>query len=132
MSHFSTIKTEMRDVVLVKEALAYLECRVVEGTDLSVTSDTGETTQVDLLADVGAGTDRIGFIFPKGGECTVVADWFRVEQSTDVLRNKWMNSLKQNYARAGVHRQAREKGYVVEQETILENGDVRLVVSEPV
>ena len=131
MSHFSTIKTEMRDVVLVKEALAFMECRVVEGTDLTVTGDAGET-QVDLLADVGAGTDRIGFIFPEGGECTVVADWFRVERATDVKRNAWMNSLKQNYARASVHRQAREKGYVIEEEKILENGDVRLVVSEPV
>ncbi len=126
MSHFSTIKTKLKNKPQLVEALEILQYDVKEDQELRVTGAHGighETVE----AEVAIGTD-IGFrMHPVTGEYELVADLETWNQPIPVER--FMDKVNQQYARMTVHNTVKEMGFQVEEEWEMEDNTIELTVT---
>ena len=126
MSHFSTIKTKLRNKPQLQEALETLQYDVKEDQELKVTGSHGighETVEAELAI----GTD-IGFrMNPMTGEYELVADLETWNQPIPVER--FMDKVNQQYARMTVHNTVKEMGFQVEEEWEMEDNTIELTVT---
>ncbi len=126
MSHFSTIKTKLKNKPQLVEALELLQYEVKEDQELRVTGSHGighETVE----AEVAIGTD-IGFrMHPVTGEYELVADLETWNQPIPVER--FMDKVNQQYARMTVHNTVKEMGFQVEEEWEMEDNSIELTVT---
>ena len=126
MSHFSTIKTKLRNKPQLQEALEILLYDVKEDQELKVTGSHGighETVEAELAI----GTD-IGFrMNPMTGEYELVADLETWNQPIPVER--FMDKVNQQYARMTVHNTVKEMGFQVEEEWEMEDNSIELTVT---
>ena len=123
MSHFSTIKTKIKDKEILVQALLLLQYNVQEDQELiNPINHQHEKVKVD----VSIGND-IGFRLNKNGEYELVADiqtW-----DLDVPVRRFIDKLTQQYAVQNIKKVAVEEGFNVEQQIKNVNGEVELVVS---
>ena len=126
MSHFSTIRTKLRNKPQLQEALEILQYDVKEDQELKVSGSHGighETVEAELAI----GTD-IGFrMNPMTGEYELVADLETWNQPIPVER--FMDKVNQQYARMTVHNTVKEMGFQVEEEWEMEDNSIELVVT---
>ena len=126
MSHFSTIKTKLRNKPQLIEALQLLQYDVKEDQELKVTGAHGighETVE----AEVSIGTD-IGFrMHPFTGEYELVADLETWNQPIPVER--FIDKVNQQYARMTIHNTVKEMGFQVEEEWEMVDGSIELTVN---
>ncbi len=126
MSHFSTIKTKLKNKPILQEALEILQYDVKEDQELKVTGAHGighETVE----AEVAIGTD-IGFrMNPMTGEYELVADLETWNQPIPVER--FIDKVNQQYARMTVYNTVKEMGFQVEEEWEMEDNTIELTVT---
>ena len=126
MSHFSTIKTKLRNKPQLQEALEILQYDVKEDQELKVTGAHGighETVEAELAI----GTD-VGFrMNPMTGEYELVADLETWNQPIPVER--FLDKVNQQYARMTIHNQVKKMGFQVEEEWEMVDGSIELVVN---
>ena len=126
MSHFSTIRTKLRNKPQLQEALEILQYDVKEDQELKVSGSHGighETVEAELAI----GTD-IGFrMNPMTGEYELVADLETWNQPIPVER--FMDKVNQQYARMTVHHTVKEMGFQVEEEWEMEDNSIELTVT---
>ena len=126
MSHFSTIKTKLKNKPQLVEALELLQYEVKEDQELRVTGSHGighETVE----AEVAIGTD-IGFrMHPVTGEYELVADLETWNQPIPVER--FMDKVNQQYARMTVYNTVKEMGFQVDEEWEMEDNSIELTVT---
>ena len=126
MSHFSTIKTKLKNKPQLVEALELLQYEVKEDQELRVTGSHGighETVE----AEVAIGTD-IGFrMHPVTGEYELVADLETWNQPVPVER--FIDKVNQQYARMTVYNTVKEMGFQVEEEWEMEDNSIELTVT---
>ena len=126
MSHFSTIRTKLRNKPQLQEALEILQYDVKEDQELKVTGSHGighETVE----AEVAIGTD-IGFrMHPVTGEYELVADLETWNQPIPVER--FMDKVNQQYARMTIHNQVKKMGFQVEEEWEMDDNSIELTVT---
>ena len=112
MSHFSTIKTKLKNKPILQEALEILQYDVKQDQELKVTGAHGighETVEAELAI----GTD-VGFrMNPMSGEYELVADLETWNQPIPVER--FVDKVTQQYARMTIHNQVKEMGFQVEE-----------------
>ena len=95
MSHFSTIKTKLRNKEQLQEALVILQYDVKQDQELKVTGSHGINHET-VEADIAIGTD-VGFrMNPMTGEYELVADLETWNQPITVER--FMDKVSQQYA----------------------------------
>ena len=126
MSHFSTIRTKLRNKPQLQEALEILQYDVKQDQELKVSGSHGighETVEAELAI----GTD-IGFrMNPMTGEYELVADLETWNQPIPVER--FMDKVNQQYARMTIHNQVKEMGFQVEEEWEMDDNSIELVVT---
>ena len=126
MSHFSTIKTKLKNKPQLVEALELLQYDVKEDQELKVTGAHGighETVEAELAI----GTD-IGFrMHPVTGEYELVADLETWNQPIPVER--FMDKVNQQYARMTVYNTVKEMGFQVEEEWEMDDNSIELTVT---
>ena len=126
MSHFSTIKTKLKNKPQLVEALELLQYDVKEDQQLKVTGSHGighETVE----AEVAIGTD-IGFrMHPVTGEYELVADLETWNQPIPVER--FMDKVNQQYARMTVHNVVKDMGFQVDEEWEMQDNSIELTVT---
>ena len=126
MSHFSTIRTKLRNKPQLQEALEILQYDVKEDQELKVSGSHGighETVEAELAI----GTD-IGFrMNPMTGEYELVADLETWNQPIPVER--FMDKVNQQYARMTVHNTVKEMGFQVEEEWEMDDNSIELTVT---
>lgn len=95
MSHFTKIKTKLREKESLKQALQDLHLSVSEG-ELTVRGFGGKTERAEIVA--GTGTDYdIGFrLEQEAYEC--VADWWGLSRYAHLEQTAFMNQVTQRYA----------------------------------
>ena len=126
MSHFSTIKTKLRNKEQLQEALVILQYNVTEDQELKVTGAHGINHET-VEADIAIGTD-IGFrMNPMTGEYELVADLETWNQSITVER--FMDKVTQQYAIQTVKKNTVKEGFTIENEIKNVDGSVELVVT---
>tara|TARA_R100001480_G_scaffold62171_1_gene74478 strand:- start:534 stop:926 length:393 start_codon:yes stop_codon:yes gene_type:complete len=126
MSHFSTIKTKLKNKPQLVEALELLQYDVKEDQQLKVTGSHGighETVE----AEVAIGTD-IGFrMHPVTGEYELVADLETWNQPIPVER--FIDKVNQQYARMTVHNVVKDMGFQVDEEWEMQDNSIELTVT---
>ena len=126
MSHFSTIKTKLKNKPILQEALELLQYDVKQDQELKVTGAHGighETVEAELAI----GTD-IGFRLNEiTGVYELVADLETWNQPISVER--FMDKVNQQYARMTVHNTVKKMGFQVEEEWEMEDNSIELTVT---
>ena len=126
MSHFSTIKTKLKNKPILQEALELLQYDVKQDQELKVTGAHGighETVE----AQIAIGTD-VGFRLNEiTGVYELVADLETWNQPIPVER--FVDKVTQQYARMTIHDQVKKMGFQVEEEWEMVDGSIELVVN---
>ena len=126
MSHFSTIRTKLRNKPQLQEALEILQYDVKQDQELKVSGSHGIRHET-VEAELAIGTD-IGFrMNPMTGEYELVADLETWNQPIPVER--FMDKVNQQYARMTVHNTVKEMGFQVEEEWEMEDNSIELTVT---
>ena len=123
MSHFSTIKTKIKNKPQLIEALELLQYEVQENQELINPLD---HQHEKVKVDVSIGND-IGFRLNNNGEYELVAD---IQTWKDpVPPKRFVEKVTQQYARMTVYNQVKEMGFKVEEEWEMDDNSIELVVT---
>ena len=123
MSHFSTIRTKIRNKPQLLEALELLQYDVQEDQELvNPTNHQHEKVKVD----VSIGND-IGFRLNNNGEYELVADIQTWNQS--IPPERLIEKVTQQYARMTIHNTVKEMGFQVEEEWEMDDNSIELTVT---
>jgi hypothetical protein len=126
MSHFSTVKTELRDLTSLRGALEDLGHNPSEG-DLPVRGYRGQTVTAQLTVPQQNGAD-IGFRWnPESGSYELVTDLELWQQSIPIER--FLARLTQRYALRSILAATQEQGFQVAEQTDSLDGSIELVVT---
>ena len=126
MSHFSRIKTKIKNKPELEEALLLLQYDVKEDQELKVTGSHGIKHEV-VTADLAIGND-VGFrLNPMTNEYELVADLETWNQPISVER--FLDKVNQQYARMTIHNQVKKMGFQVEEEWEMEDNSIELTVT---
>ena len=127
MSHFTTMKTKIKERPYLIEALELMGHDVQENKQLVISNPSHAEEHAEFHAEVAI-KDDVGFRWNKNLEAyELVAEldtW-----DLDVPVNRFIDKLTQQYAIEKLKRQTTEEGYNVESEVKNLNGSVELVVS---
>ena len=123
MSHFSTIKTKLRNKPQLVEALELLQYDVQEDQELVNPID---HQHEKVKVDVSIGND-IGFRLNSDGEYELVADIQTWNQP--IPPKRFVEKVNQQYARMTVHNTVKEMGFQVEEEWEMEDNSIELTVT---
>ena len=126
MSHFTRIKTKIKDKPALLEALEILQYNVEEDLELKVTGPHGIKHEI-VEADVAI-TKDIGFrMNPMTGDYELVADLETWNQPIPVER--FLDKVTQQYARMIIHRTVKELDFVVDEELEMSDNSIELTVT---
>ncbi len=134
MSHFSTIKTKLKDKSTIIEALNLMGERVnnpedlgMSVVDLVITNPSHAEDHPIVEADFSIGVD-IGFKLNKEtGTYELYAD--RQTWNKNIPIERFMEKLTQQYARMTIHNNIKEEGFQVEEEWEMDDNSIELTVS---
>lgn len=130
MSHFTQVQTRIQDLVLLEEALRQLNYEFETGDELIIHGYQNETQTAQVLIKTGGNYD-IGLQRQPDNSYAISADWWGVKRSSEIKRDEFVNKLNKVYAHLVVKRQVVDQGLIIEEEKILDNGDIELVLVEP-
>tara|TARA_B100000700_G_scaffold270063_1_gene311926 strand:- start:436 stop:831 length:396 start_codon:yes stop_codon:yes gene_type:complete len=126
MSHFTSIKTTIRNKPQLIEALELLQYNVTEDQELKVTGAHGIKHEV-VEAEVAI-TKDIGFrLNPNSNEYELVADLETWNQPIPVER--FVDKVTQQYARMTIYNSVTELGFKVDEEWEMDDNSIELTVS---
>ena len=126
MSHFTSIKTTIRNKPQLIEALELLQYNVTEDQELKVTGAHGIKHEV-VEADVAI-TKDIGFrLNPNSNEYELVADLETWNQSIPVER--FIDKVTQQYARMTIYNSVTELGFKVDEEWEMDDNSIEITVN---
>ena len=123
MSHFSTIRTKIKNKPELLEALELLQYDVTEDVKLENPHD-HEHKQWQV--DVAVGND-IGFRLNKQGEYELVADIQTWNQP--IPPERFIEKVTQQYARMTLHNTVKDLGFEVEEEWEMDDNSIELTVT---
>ncbi|NJO94518.1 MAG: DUF1257 domain-containing protein [Hydrococcus sp. RM1_1_31] len=123
MSHFSNIKTQIRNLTSLKAALSDLGIDWKEGSR-PVRGYQGQTRNAEIVVEQNNNYD-IGFSW-NGSEYELVADLQYWQQPLSV--EGFLRKVTQGYAIHTVLNESAKQGFQVAQQQKSEDGSVRLVV----
>ena len=126
MSHFSTVKTELRDLTSLVDALGDMGHAPRQG-ELQVRGYRGQTVTAQLAVAQGNGSD-IGFRWnSESGSYELVTDLELWQQPVPVER--FLAQLNQRYAVRSILAATAEEGFQVAEQTNTQDGSIELVVT---
>ena len=121
MSHFTTIKVQIKNGEVLADTLLELGHHVEQNT--YVRGYEGDETSAEYVIRRDDGYD-IGFRKDRDDNYEVVADFWGVA----INETQFVNQIQQKYAHKMLLTTATERGYTIESEEVLENGTVRVLV----
>ena len=124
MSHFSTIKTKIKNKPELVEALELLQYNVIQDVKLENPLDhEHKEWQVDVAID-----NDIGFRLNKDGVYELVAD---IQTWKDpVPPKRFIEKVTQQYARMTIHNTIKEMGFSVQEEWEMDDNSIELTVTK--
>jgi hypothetical protein len=126
MSHFSTVKTELRDRAALLDALRDLGHEPSEG-ERPVRGYRGQTLVADLAITSAEGSD-LGFRWnPSSGSYELVTDLDLWKQPIPVER--FLAKLTQQYALRSILAASAQEGFQVSEQRQANDGTIELLVT---
>ena len=127
MSHFSTIKTQLKEVEPLKNALSHLGY-IVDFEKKFVKGYKGRTTQVDLSLNL-PGDTKVGFKLNESSnsyELVTDLDLWNYEIPTE----RFISKITQMYAYHTIISKTEEDGYQLVEQKNRNDGSIELVVTK--
>lgn len=121
MSHFTTIKTQIKDIEILEKSLNELGYDNLKKNDI-IRGYLGNKESADLVIKKNNGYD-IGFK-KEGQVYNLVADFWGVEESQEAFTQKVM----QKYSYNVVKEEALGQGFNISEEISQSDGTIKLVV----
>jgi len=123
MSHFSTIKTKIKNKPELVEALQLLQYDVQEDQELINPID---HQHEKVKVDVSIGSD-IGFRLNSDGEYELVADIQTWNQP--IPPERLIEKVTQQYARMTIHNTIKEQGFQVAEEWEMDDNSIEITAT---
>jgi hypothetical protein len=120
MSHFTTIKVQIKDGQILAESLGELGYEVLQNVE--VRGYQGNKTTAEYVIRQSNGYD-LGFR-RSGDNYELVADFW----GANIDEKAFVNAVNQKYAHKMLMQSVVDQGFNVEEEETLEDGTVRVVV----
>jgi len=121
MSHFTSIKVQIKNGELLRQSLVELGYQVEQST--MVRGYQGDKVQADYVVRQSNGYD-LGFR-RQGDDYEMVADFWGAK----IDQTLFINALTQKYAHKSLIATVQNQGYSIEQEEVLTDGTVRVLVA---
>ena len=127
MSHFTCIKTQIKDRPQLIEALEMMGHDVQENQALVITNPDHAEDHPVVLAQVAI-TNDIGFRWNAETETyDLYSD--NVTWDLDVPVNRFLDKVTQQYARMTIHSAVKEQGFAVAEEWEMDDNSIELTVT---
>ena len=127
MSHFTCIKTKIKERPYLIEALELMGHDVEENKALVINNPSHAEEHPELHAEVAIRND-IGFRWNKNTETyELVAELDTWE--LDVPVNRFIDKLTQQYARSTLYNTVKEEGFTVDEEWEMTDNSIELTVT---
>ena len=135
MSHFSTIKTKLKDKKILVKALQLVGERPnvpsdlgMSVVDLVITNPSHAEEHPTTEVEISIGPD-IGFrLNPRTGNYDLVAD--RQTWNKDVPIERFVDKLTQQYALTCLIDSSKEEGYEIEKQSVTNEGSIELTLTK--
>jgi len=126
MSHFTQVKTKLKDRTCLTKALSNLGHTVVEGTEgQQVRGFFGDVQPAEFKILTDTHYD-IGFAQDAEGNYSLVGDWELLPKVSGIKQDAFLASVKREYAREAIMQTAAQQGYEVQVEE--KDGNLEMVV----
>lgn len=130
MSHFTKVKTEIKSLTYLKQALEALGYSYTEGSienPITIKGYEGETT--DVLLEIKTGCSySVGVIKNSNNQYELISDWWGLETNLGVKQDAYVDTLMKQYAYNTVLDKIKDKGYSVVSEQVDNNNQIKMVV----
>ncbi len=127
MSHFTCIKTKIKERPYLVEALELMGHDVQENKELVITNPSHAEEHPAFVAEVAI-RDDIGFRLNKNtGNYELVAELDNWD--LDVPVSRFIEKVTQQYARTTLHNTIKEEGFEVAEEWEMEDNSIELTVT---
>ena len=134
MSHFTTIKTKLKDKSILLEVLNLMGERVnnpadvgVSVVDLVITNPDHAEDHPTAEVDFSLGVDYGFRLNKETGTYELVADLQTWDK--DIPVERFLEKVTQQYARMTIHHTVKEEGFQVEEEWEMDDNSIELTVS---
>ena len=130
MSHFTSVKTKIKDLVCLQRALKDLGYAYSEASEeqlVRVLGYQGETTDAKLSIHASKTYD-IGVQLTADGTYQFVADWWGVETTRGVTEEEFIQKLTQRYSYHKVMAEIKKRGFTIETEEQKEDETIQVRV----
>ncbi len=129
MSHFTEVKTEIKDKESLKKALTKLGIEFQHSDQgLAVRGFYGDSIKAEFCLTAKGNYD-IGLKLNEDGCYELIADWSSLAH-LGIDQETYVNQLKQKYAHVQLIDKLNDQGFQVEEETLSEDGSIQLTVSQ--
>tara|TARA_B100001250_G_scaffold84216_1_gene69562 strand:+ start:1275 stop:1664 length:390 start_codon:yes stop_codon:yes gene_type:complete len=127
MSHFSTIKTKLKDRSNLLEALNLLSYDVKEDQNLVITNPDHAENHPVVHAEIAVSND-IGF---RWNQETQTYDLYsdHATWNLDVPPSRFIDKVTQQYARMTIHNTIKDMGFQVAEEWEMDDNSIELTVT---
>lgn len=128
MSHFSEIKTKIKNTGALKKALKAMGYVIEEneaGVDVRGYFGATQKGEFKILTDTHY---DIGFVKDENGDYQILGDWELMPKVNGIEQNDFTTKVKREYARQSILEMAEAKGLDVE--TQENNGVIEMVVTQ--
>ena len=127
MSHFTTIKTKLKEKPILLEALNLLQYNVNEKQDLVIDNPDHAEEHPVMNACIAVAPD-IGFCW---NEETESYDLYSDHDTwtLDVPAPRFVDKVTQQYARMALHNVVKEEGFQIAEEWEMEDNSIELTVT---
>ncbi len=127
MSHFTSIKTQIKSKPELLEALLILGYDAQEDQELVITNPSHAENHPVVHAEVVISND-IGF---RWNEKTETYDLYsdHVTWNLNVPPSRFVDKVTQQYARMTIHNTIKEEGFQVQEEWEMDDGSIELTVT---
>lgn len=125
MSHFTTVETKIKSLVLLKKALKKLGFTFKQNVQ-HVRGYRNELIEADLVIDTKSSID-IG-IKKVGETYSFICDWENLETHAGIEQKSFLKQVLKAYAYENVMEEIKKKGYVVAEEQTDKHQHIHITV----
>jgi len=129
MSHFTTVATKITNLTALTRALAKLKMKFTQAEEgVVVRGWRGQTSLAEV--SINMGRYDIGVVKNEDGTYGLVADWWGVETTAGKTEQEVVEEINKEYAYQTVVIACEDQGYRIDEQSVAEDGSIKLSVSK--
>ena len=129
MSHFTTVATKITNLTALVKALEKLKMKFTQAEEgVVVRGWRGQTSLAEI--SINMGKYDIGVVKNEDGTYGLVADWWGVETTVGKTEQEVVDEINKEYAYQTVVIACEEQGYRIDEQSVAEDGSIKLSVSK--